>query len=330
MPPLLWRTHSSLGRKSTLRIQLISHSLDFSGAPIALLRLAQALIRLGHTVSLAALADGPMRRAFESAGCKIGPNPHDMIIANSVISVPISLELASPTAVTIAWVHEAMYFFDVIGRQPDEFGLSQLHCAWFPSQFQIDEFRPLMPRTELSLQRNHVVTAARKEELPPAQHYVVSGQWEQRKNQEWLLRHAPDYARFLFIGANRPPEHQSVPHSFAGAITPIDAQAKIAQSGGVVCASLSETQNLVAIEALQLGKSVLLNNIPAHVELAGLIPHIILYEHMSPEALRAGFCKLEQQAIDMEAAEESRTAALVEFGRERFERALLSNLKSLA
>ncbi len=53
-----------------MNILLLSHQLDFSGAPIALLRLAETLINQGHSLSLASINDGPLGIEFGKLGIK--------------------------------------------------------------------------------------------------------------------------------------------------------------------------------------------------------------------------------------------------------------------
>jgi hypothetical protein len=54
-----------------MKILLITHQLDFSGAPLALLSLSKVLIKLNHSLVIASLKYGPLINNF----LKLGINP---------------------------------------------------------------------------------------------------------------------------------------------------------------------------------------------------------------------------------------------------------------
>ena len=80
-----------------MNILLVSHQLDYSGAPIALLELAKCLLRLKHSVlnllikKLGHCLLNLLNRVLKnSTHQKNSSDNYDLIIANTVHSVPPS------------------------------------------------------------------------------------------------------------------------------------------------------------------------------------------------------------------------------------------------
>ena len=96
-----------------MNILLVSHQLDYSGAPIALLELAKCLLRLKHSVSISSLKIGPLLTEFAKSGVKKfdssknSSDNYDLIIANTVHSVPPSLNFMKSSKKVLAWIHES-------------------------------------------------------------------------------------------------------------------------------------------------------------------------------------------------------------------------------
>ena len=152
-----------------MRVLLISHQLDYSGAPLALLELAGALQEIGHEVHLAALAAGPLGNEFMSRGVRPMPSPKqafDLYVANTVVSVPAALSLAPSPESVLAWIHETGFFFGLLRASPRDFSLDRLRFAAFPARFQMDEFAHWMPAAVRMQLRNCV-------RMPPLEPWSV-------------------------------------------------------------------------------------------------------------------------------------------------------------
>lgn len=287
-----------------MRVLLVSHQLDYSGAPLALLELSRVLGESGHEVYFAALGPGPLGveflasgvRPFRSRGQAI-----DLYVANTVVSVPAALSLASSTDRVLAWIHETGFFFRILRASPRDYSLDRLRFAAFPARFQIDEFAQWMPAAVRMQLRNCVRMPP---DIPAAavpEHYVCSGRWEARKNQARLLELAtalPAAPRIWFIGADAPPGVQPGAHRFLGALSPGESKRTIKQSRAIISASLAEAQPLSAIEAVMAGRPALLSDIPAHRELKQAVPDIVLFDPRNIESFVAGFTAIEAQSVD--------------------------------
>jgi glycosyltransferase involved in cell wall biosynthesis len=322
-----------------MNILLVSHQLDYSGAPIALLELAKSLLRLKHSVSIASLQSGPLLSEFDKSGVikfdsskNISDN-YDLIIANTVLSVIPSLNFRKSGKKVLAWIHESDYFFQVLKVSPKSFRLDELEFAVFPSKFQINEFSQWMPKTIKAQLKNCVQipsdTFASRGEPP---YIVCSGQWEERKSQiklVHLLKSIDNPPEVIFVGASNPGIPLQGKFTFTGSIPPLQAKSKIATSRGVVSCSISETQNLVAIEAMLFGVPVMLSDIPAHRELKLLIPDILLFDPDKNESFKDVFNLLLNQWNDEALRNRLKNDALGAFGIEEFDKNVSGLLNSL-
>lgn len=317
-----------------MKILLVSHQMDYSGAPIALLELAKSLKRLGHEVFYVALSRGPFEREFVDEGVKLFDSTYstakfDLAIANTVISVPHALR--APAFKVAAWIHESVEFFKVLRSSPRDFQLDQLELAAFPSKFQIDEFRGHMPETKLMQLRNCVDLGALV--IPndcPVSEYVCTGHWEPRKAQHQLIAligHCSEKIRIKFVGASRPPSQTGGEHMFTGQIPPKQAREQIAAARGLISCATAETQNLAAIEALQAGVPVLLSDIPAHRELKSLVPQILLFDPHSPEAFVRGLKAMDESWLDSKARQNAAERARATFESREFDKNVASLLR---
>lgn len=308
-----------------MKILLLSHQLDFTGAPIALLQLARTLKHLGHDVSLGAMSDGPLGLEFAQIGIKqFDPalaKTYDLYVANTVLAVPVALDLAPDRNKVIAWIHESLQFFQMCNWSPETFHLSELRRAIFPSRFQMDEFRSLLPNCELAQLRNLVSMQGVESQEGNSDYFSVTGTWEPRKNQEGLLRlialtQLP--IKVDFLGAVQPDNVSSGQHRFLGQIPLMEAKMVIAGSYGLISAAVSETQNLAAIEAMMSGNPVLLSDIPAHRELKELIPNVVLFDTQDPQSFLAGYEEVLRLKKDVQALSCNQENAIKYFGNEAF------------
>jgi glycosyltransferase involved in cell wall biosynthesis len=307
-----------------MRVLLISHQLDYSGAPLALLELARALREAGHEVHFTSLGPGPLGGEFVASGVRPfqpGGRPIDLVIANTVVSVPAALALAPSADRVLAWIHETGFFFRILRASPRDYSLDRLRYAAFPARFQVDEFARWMPAAERLQLRNCV-------RMPPADmgaatpdHYVCSGRWEARKNQARLLelaRALPAAPTIWFVGADRPPNLPPGGHRFLGTLSPGEAKRAIAGCRAIISASLAEAQPLAAIEATMAGRPALLSDIPAHRELKQAIADIVLFDPRSVESFVDGFAAIEAQSVDPAVRRRLQEAAQRVFGPQGF------------
>lgn len=321
---------------ASMNILLVSHQLDYSGAPIALLELAKSLLRLKHSVSISSLQAGPLLTEFTKSGVKQFDSSknisddYDLIIANTVLSVPPSLNFRKSSKKVLAWIHESEYFFQILKTSPKSFRLEELEFAVFPSKFQINEFSQWMPKAVKAQLKNCVQiprdTIAKEDERS---YIVCAGQWEERKSQiklVHLLKNIDNPPEVYFLGASNPGIPLYGKFTFTGPLPPLQSKSKIATSRGVVSCSISETQNLVAIEAMLMRVPVMLSDIPAHRELKLLIPDLLLFDPDNDESFKTIFNLLLSQWKDEGLRNRLKNDAHRAFGVEEFDRAVLSLL----
>ncbi|MBP9592828.1 MAG: glycosyltransferase family 4 protein [Steroidobacteraceae bacterium] len=307
-----------------MRILLISHQLDYSGAPLALLELAAVLKGLGHDLYLAALSPGPVGSEFLSLGVRpyrSGNQSIDLFIANTVLSVPAALDLAPSPDSVLAWIHETEFFFRLLGASARDFSLEKLRYAAFPARFQVDEYEQWMPTAARMQLRNCVRMPPGDPAAPTRDHYICSGRWEARKNQARLLElleALPTAPTICFVGADPPAGLPPGKHGFPGTQAPRESKRVIAQSKGLISPSLAEAQPLAAIEALMAGRPVLLSDIAAHRELKQAVPDLLLFDPGRIESFVSGFAALEEQSADEAVRSRLRADAMRGFGPEGF------------
>jgi glycosyltransferase involved in cell wall biosynthesis len=319
---------------------LISHDLSYSGAPIALLALANALKRLGEDPLVVALSGGPLAVTFLESGFEIGnridPAGISFVIANTIISVPTALQFKRFRIPVAAWLHESDYFFRHLQISPAQQGLGELDLVLTPASFQIRQLQEFLPPGGAYQLRNVV----RQSWFRPAADesmFAVCGQWELRKGQTQLLelaRHAQANCRFKFIGARPPPGGFIDPattslHRFLGPIDSEAAKREIARCDALVSCAEAEVQPLSAIEALMAGRPALLSDIEAHRALARLIPNVFLFDRLSPDSFHAGISGLRLAAADTARAREASAKARELFGEPAFDRRLAEILRVL-
>ena len=319
---------------------LISHDLSYSGAPVALLALANALQRLGENPIVAPLARGPLGAKFLESGIEVAAKVDragvSFVIANTILSVPTALRFKRPGTPIAAWIHESAYFFQILNITPQECGLRDLDVVLAPSKFQLVELEPFL-RPGSGYQFRNVVRQDSFRSPGDESMVAVCGQWEARKGQMQLLELARCSAancRFKFIGAERPVGHADAgaspsPHMFLGPIDPDAAKMEIAKSGALVSCAEAETQNLCAIEALMAGRPVLLSDIEAHRTLANLVPNVFLFDRTSPQGFAEGYAKLLDAMPDEAVARRASAAATALFGEAAFDRRLAEIMKLL-
>jgi len=310
---------------------LISRDLTRTGAPVALLALVGALKRLGERPLVAALYGGPLEQRFRDAGAEfvdvdVDPRAISFVIANTAFSVPAALRFKRYGVVVAAWLHEAAYFFGIVGVSPQQYGLPTLDYVLLPAEFQARELAPYLPEGR-SFQLRNLVRQEYFRPGPGDATLAVCGGWELRKGQARLLELARDVVpqcRFKFIGPERSAAHEvprdsDIPHSFLGSLEPEAARAEIARSDGYVSCSEGEVQPLSVLEALMAGRPALLSDIPAHRAIAEQVPNVVLFDRRSRQSFALGLARLRAVVNDVAAGERSRAVSVALFGQVAFD-----------
>jgi glycosyltransferase involved in cell wall biosynthesis len=321
-----------------MKILLISHFLDYSGAPIALLQLAKSLVKFGHSVSIAALQDGPLGVDFIQAGIKShmqsnAAADYDLVIANTVVSIPAALQFTGSTQKILAWIHETEYFFESNAIPAQNLLPRDLRFAAFVSKFQINQYEKWLPNTKKIQLKNCV-------EISPniipyhqsAPYLVFSGPWTPRKAQYKLiqllqtLEHIPE---IHFIGADRPDGISGDKFIFTGPLRPEDAKSRIAGSSGLISCSMDEAQPLVAVEAALMRVPVMLSQIPAHRELKRYLNDILLFDPEDAMSFKLALHVLGVQLQDKNLLDRMKEDAVLAFNIDEFDKNVLDLMNFL-
>jgi len=317
-----------------MHVLLISHSMDFSGAPVALLALSRSLRRLGHSITVAGILAGPITEVFVREGCALfrpqrnRPEEFDVIFANTVLSVPAALAFARGPERVIAWIHEPRDIFEMLGR-PLPQGIHSMHLdklrwAAFAADFQLNEYAQVMPgATRVQLRNCIDLGFAVPDDAATEPYYVCTGRWEARKSQTRLvnlLRSLGDTQRIHFVGAERQLSVSEPQFSFLGSLPPDQAKRQVALSRGIITCSRAETQSLVPIEAAMACRPALLSDIPAHRELQTLMPSLILFDPDDIRSFSRGLAEMRAQWEDAAGRERARALAIEYFGVATFDR----------
>jgi glycosyltransferase involved in cell wall biosynthesis len=96
------------------KLLLVSHQLDYSGAPNALLSAAAVLREMGNEVDLLPLAEGPLEAEFSAIGVRriraTNFRGYDLIILNTAVSARVA-HLIPGGEKYLIWLHESPLLF---------------------------------------------------------------------------------------------------------------------------------------------------------------------------------------------------------------------------
>lgn len=105
----------------------ITHMLERNGAPIVLLHLIDMLLEEGYHADVISMYDGPLKDDLASRGISVTiiENPttnfagiknqlekYDLVVANTLITVPFVLMMHDTSVPTLWWIHEGRSYFD--------------------------------------------------------------------------------------------------------------------------------------------------------------------------------------------------------------------------
>lgn len=105
----------------------ITHMLERNGAPIVLLHLIDMLLEEGYQADVISMYDGPLKDDLASKGIPVTiiENPiedfadvkkqlekYDLVVANTLITIPFVLMMHNTNVPTLWWIHEGRSFFE--------------------------------------------------------------------------------------------------------------------------------------------------------------------------------------------------------------------------
>ena len=268
------------GSRLNQKILLVAHQLDRSGAPIALLNLALSLQKLGYITFIATLKNGPLGAEFLQHGTKaFNPALHthldfDLIISNTIVTLPWSLTFASSKTKVVGYIHESVEMLEFMGTTKAFLEAHKPDAAIFPAEFQLEQF------SDLSIKESYVLPNTISNEFKMQESaltlvnrpfFVVVGPWHPRKGQKKLVELTERYflrPKIVFIGADPAYNEWKDQFIFTGEVSNDLSRSLISCSVGLLSFSSAEVQPISVLESLQGSTPCLLSDIPAHVELA--------------------------------------------------------------
>jgi len=299
-----------------MKILLITHQLDFSGAPLALLSLSKVLIKLNHSLVIASLKYGPLINNFLKLGINpFEPTKHldddfDIIIANTTPSVPHAVQFTKNPKKIIAWIHESQFYFDKWNASPKSFLIDKVGSIIVLTNFQFNLFKDYVNKDNIFRVHNYIepinkanLNNKTTKNFTHEDYWVCCGNWGKPKGQEKLLNIISELnlsLKIVFLGAQQPTNINNESYIFTG---PVDYEASrniINNSLGLISNSISEVQPLSILEALSSGKPILISNIDAHNELKMIFNKIEIFDPNNNDSFLNGInnCKLLIKNID--------------------------------
>ena len=275
-------------RKKTL---LISHQLDFSGAPVALFHLAKALIQINHDVELVSLhKGGGLLADFKQIGVKyreeksLDVNEYDAVVFNTVISTQLIPKIKNRKTKFILWIHESPFLAGLAWSNSVYMSRTEnVDLIIFPTEACKNEWDGLID-TSGSISLLSPVDIPDEIKQINCEHrriiktYCIIDPRESYRNIQIIEREIlnfPDEAVFNFVGCDMPDtkmasdlrSKRNVEVRWHGRVARKAALEILAKSDIYISATCLATQNRGFCEAIMLNKTVLVSSIKAHVEI---------------------------------------------------------------
>lgn len=263
---------------------LVSHQLDFSGAPLALLDLSRVLIAKKYKVYLLSLTkDNGLASEFIKLGVSIvsstNLNEYNIIFFNTIIAARF-IPNKKISAKVVLWIHESPYLAGLgWNKNVQTSNAAYADFIIFPTNSCQLEWSNLITINESlaipspinldyeQIQKSNIVAANENT-------YCVIDPREDYRGVERIenfLQYENRVLEFNFVGAN-PPEHiKKNPYTicnYYGRIRREQAIDILINSRTYVSATCMATQNRGFCEAMALNKFCYVSDIPAHREMA--------------------------------------------------------------
>ena len=281
-----------------MRCVLISHQLDYSGAPLALLDLATALKVLGGDIMLWSLKLGPLANEFTKIGIPINRQVEgevELIVANTVFAAQATPSLGLKAKRKVAWIHESPTFF----RYHPRLSYDYIPASYFDliagvAGFQVEALRAKFPSSRIirfdNVYRLPEIGLPDSERLQKQSRFKVAliAGFEPRKGVLMLRQlyecqaSQPSELEVHCFGLEPNQLSTILPIPLEGPIHVI-AHGRLARSellhqiskfDALLSLSEDEVKPLTILEALAIGLSSYVTDIPAHRELASEFPSI--------------------------------------------------------
>jgi glycosyltransferase involved in cell wall biosynthesis len=285
-----------------MNILIVLPVANYSGSAIALLRVVKILIKLGWTVEMFSMR-GPILQDFLNLGVvshdKFPIKKYSYVVFNSLASIGIALKVWRflDSSKIILWLHEDENFLRLMNIKLSDYAQIKFDNLIYPSECLYDFSKKFSASERTHF--NNVVDVPFDFERNDGSLCVV-GPYEPRKNQDFILNNSKYVNILKFIGRDVFKINGSEKLILFQELSPSECIAQISNSLALISASYFETQNLVALEAIQAGKPVLLSNIAAHRILSKRFSNVELFDLNDVNGYRLGLEKLYEHANNRE------------------------------
>lgn len=267
-----------------MKILLITHMLNFSGAPVALLELARALKKIKDVqISIFSMSkDEGLLKEFKDIGVSVKENyseknDFDIIFYNTVLSTNL-LQIPVGKAKKILWIHESPYLANLAWSPYVKMDLSGFaDLIWFPSDHCYLQWKDLITIKKYIIRFSpvHVENQIKEEGkfdserlkfciIDPRESYRGIEKIEnflRRINNKFTV----DFVGTLDGGFER---NKSGLYKYHGRLKQLEALQILRKSDIYISATSMATQNRGLCEALMMGKMISISGIEVHREIA--------------------------------------------------------------
>ena len=312
-------------------VLLISHDASLSGAPVALLRMAEVLREMGYSIYFLSPTDGSIRSELENRGISFDVFPDissiiaevaskfSFIVVNTSVNGNVITRLSGLTVPVIWWIHEsrAVYSPECVSQLPLSLN-SNIHVYAGGSYARrvIKSFRPQYAVQELIYTTEDLLLFSPRNMVTcsPMQHqrrliFACVGSIEERKGQDILVKAIESLPKsilssclFLFVGRVFSEEIYNKIRSLCKRypeqvkyVSPMDLETLRQFYNSIdvlICSSRDDPMPVVVADVLSLGKIVICSNNTGSAELLRQYSSGFVYETDSDKQLASCICKV--------------------------------------
>jgi hypothetical protein len=297
---------------------LVSHQLDYSGAPVALFEFAKVLISKDWSVDIFSLhGKGALLEDFESIGINLITEPileiqyqhYELVLFNTVVTTPLIPNIKPKKATWLLWIHESPYLAGFAWSPLVNMKrLTNIDLLIFPSNACKNEWHGLIntcqsiilpspvdiPKNIIQLSKNHKNIYKTFCVIDPREGY---------RNINLIEDEIINYdqeAIFNFVGTELPPKDillkirskKNIEVNYLGRVSRQQALETLAKSDIYLSATLMATQNRGLCEAIAMNKKIYISSIKAHVEIGekANLPIDCFFRPLEKIDFKKGYC----------------------------------------
>lgn len=306
----------------------VSHDLSLSGAPMMLFHAAAWCRRHGMFVTVMAPEDGPLREKFETENIPLIVDPlveeehesfpafardFDCVVANTIRTSAVVRALKNEDVPVVWWLHEPGSVGEHYLREESKLraAMPMADLLLAPSEQTASTYRPYTESPVKSLLNAipdiEAPSSANRDNGPIR--FLLLASIEPRKGQDifvkalaQLPKEIQQAARFEIAGRTLDPDFwpplepiaKTIENlSLTGAVTHVEAIAKLAGADVIVSPSRDEAMPTVTIlEAMSLGKAIITSNVGGTAETFRDGENALLVRPEKPEELAAAIRRL--------------------------------------